>query len=248
MLKVIYFDEDAAMDYINIISGGKKDKTISESTENNAEVKIGAEASIGAGMSFFDWFKTKMEAHIDSDLVKISDKLVTSTITTTILTDYIESAKSDDSIKKFPNAKLQALNNSLTFIKMYLPYTKILKDSILQNISDEIDITKFHEILDDVKGYYEFKTIINGETIIFRFNINSFRNNYKISDLLKMNLTFYGVKVGQTTEEQLNLEKEFEIEETRCPTVEEILSDTTQSNKTLLDVYDIVLAGVTNES
>lgn len=44
--------------------------------------------------------------------------------------------------------------------------------------------------------------------VILRFNINSFRNSYTLSDLLKMNLSIYAIKVGRTTLDMLNVNKE----------------------------------------
>ena len=52
--------------------------------------------------------------------------------------------------------------------------------------------------------------------------------------------------MGQCTKEQLSLEKEFEIKlSNNAPNVKEIVTgETSRSSIKLLDVYDIVLAGV----
>lgn len=91
--------------------------------------------------------------------------------------------------------------------------------------------------------------LLNSEkepSCVLRFNINAFKNDYSLADLSKMNLSYFGVKVGQCTKEQLSLEKEFEINtSTNTPDVKKIVTgDTSKSFIQYLDVYDIVLAGV----
>lgn len=49
--------------------------------------------------------------------------------------------------------------------------------------------------------------------MIFRFNIKSFKNNYKATDLQKMDISIYAIKVGKSSIEKLNIDNEFEIEE-----------------------------------
>ena len=70
--------------------------------------------------------------------------------------------------------------------------------------------------------------LLNSEkepSCVLRFNINAFKNDYSLADLSKMNLSYFGVKVGQCTKEQLSLEKEFEIKSsTNIPNVKEIVT------------------------
>ena len=47
---------------------------------------------------------------------------------------------------------------------------------------------------------------------VLRFNINAFKNSYTLADLSKMNLTYYGIKVGTCTLNQLSMENEFKFE------------------------------------
>lgn len=56
---------------------------------------------------------------------------------------------------------------------------------------------------------------------ILRFNLKAFKNNYNLVDLSKMKLTYYGIKVGTCSEDNLSIDK--------------------------LNAYDIVLAGVIRE-
>ena len=101
----------------------------------------------------------------------------------------------------------------------------------------------------NAKGYYEFVGTKGKSKVILRFNINSFKNGYTISDLLKMNLSIYAIKVGRTTIDMLNVSKELEMDVSIIPkdnpSYEESneVEDTSTSSKTL-DVFDVLLAGV----
>ena len=81
-----------------------------------------------------------------------------------------------------------------------------------------------------------------------RFNINSFKNGYTISDLLKMNLNIYAIKVGRTSLDMLDVSKELEMDVSIIPkdnpSYEESneVEDNTASQK-ILDVFDVLLAG-----
>ncbi|AJD91989.1 hypothetical protein JMA_26720 [Jeotgalibacillus malaysiensis] len=84
---------------------------------------------------------------------------------------------------------------------------------------------------------------------VLRFNISAFKNNYSLADLAKMNLSYFGVQVGTCSEEQLSMEKEFEMEESiKKPKASEIvMGDNAAPVRNVLNVYDIVLAGVMGE-
>nr|WP_270395863.1 DUF6414 family protein [Mediterraneibacter massiliensis] len=82
-----------------------------------------------------------------------------------------------------------------------------------------------------------------------RFNINSFKNGYTISDLLKMNLSIYAIKVGRTSLDMLDVSKVLEMGVSIIPkdnpSYEE--SNEVEDNAVLqkiLDVFDVLLAGV----
>ena len=85
--------------------------------------------------------------------------------------------------------------------------------------------------------------------MILRFNINSFRNNYTISDLLKMDLSIYAIKVGRTSLENLNVNKELGMNISMIskdnPSYE-LNAETGEAtiSSPVLDVFDVLLAGV----
>ena len=93
------------------------------------------------------------------------------------------------------------------------------------------------------------KTEENSQSVL-RFNLKAFKNNYNLVDLSKMNLTFYGIKVGTCGEDNLSIDKEFVFQPTaEKVTAEDIIEGKTSADKDekKLDVYDVVLAGVVRE-
>lgn len=80
---------------------------------------------------------------------------------------------------------------------------------------------------------------------VLRFNISAFKNNYNLADLSKMELVYYGIKVGTCRVSELTLDKEFDFQKkSEEVTAESILDGENQSHSDELDVYDIVLAGI----
>jgi len=78
---------------------------------------------------------------------------------------------------------------------------------------------------------------------ILRLNAKAFRNNYNLSDLTKMELSYYAVKVGSCDISKLDMSMEFDFAK-RSPSAEEVLGAESETNSSLLTVYDVVLAGV----
>ena len=83
---------------------------------------------------------------------------------------------------------------------------------------------------------------------IFRFNIDSFKNNYRIQDLRRMNLNLYSIYVGETYMSELNFEKEFDLNSDKTELDFQGFSNKKADEKVISDeiipVYDVILAGV----
>lgn len=153
-------------------------------------------------------------------------------------------------IKKFEGYVISAEKDSLSYMVMVSPYLSMLRSGSSIPAGDfNIAIDKLENALKNAKGYYEFVGTKGKSKVILRFNINSFKNGYTISDLLKMNLSIYAIKVGRTTIDMLNVSKELEMDVSIIPkdnpSYEESneVEDTSTSSKTL-DVFDVLLAGV----
>lgn len=189
------------------------------------------------------------------------NKMVKNIMKNTILTDFLQivdddSAKKSASktargaIKRFDGYIISAEKDSLSYMVMVSPYLSMLKTGSSVPAGEfNIAIDKLENALKNAKGYYEFVGTKGKSKVILRFNINSFKNGYTISDLLKMNLSIYAIKVGRTSLDMLDVSKELEMDVSIIPqdnpSYEESneVEDNTASQK-LLDVFDVLLAGV----
>lgn len=242
MLKIVYFDETAATDYITIQNGGQIDWSTTENKERLAKIIAEIEMQTKGSFNLLSIIKSSISGNANGVVDGNASKIIKSTITNTLLTDYISLASKDDNIKKFHDDGVYAPENSISMYKMYSSYLNIVpKEEI------PINLEGLNHALLGERGYYQM--LLNSETepsCVLRFNINAFKNNYSLADLSKMNLSYFGVKVGKCSKEQLSLENEFVTKTQTCiPNIEEILTgEKAESSLKNLDVYDIVLAGV----
>lgn len=243
MIKVVYFDNSSAIDYLNIYNGGERIQTDEEIQKNTEELTTKANESISAKLGWLPFFSANAEAGIDAEINSNDNSLVKTTISNTILTDFIEKSSNDSRLIKFEGYKLRAYKNSITFFKMFTPYLKMTKSDI-QSDGVTFDLAKIDESFESGKGYYELiaEKIENrkNKKYIFRFNINAFRNNYTMADLIKMDLNYTAVKVGKAYENMLDIEKEINVETQIISSAFEI----GQTGNDELEIYDIILAGV----
>lgn len=156
ILKVIYFDEEAAIDYITISDGGKAISEIINTEQETDTSKLEGETSTSFKLPFLTWFNLQAKIGISSNINNINDEVVKSTLTNTILTDYIKKADTDEKIKKISNYQITPIKDSISYYKMYTPYMLLIKKELNDKISTEVDITKIDEVLKETKGYYKF--------------------------------------------------------------------------------------------
>lgn len=250
MQKIVYFDEESALDYIILKDNGKKVTENITKFNGNLEGKVSAELgdflneeSQSKVISFIKKaiFNSNFGAgaKIDGDI----NKRYTTTLSNTVLTDYIKKANRDKKVKRFNKIKIELYPESMAYYRLYTPYMELINGA---NNYQGINLTNLDSVLANVKGYTEVITKSADKKIdVLRFNTNTFRNNYKLSDILKMNLEVYAVKVGQVKENKMKLENEIKIEE-EILTAEEIFGKKSKDD-ILMDVYDVILAGVSNE-
>lgn len=249
MLKIVYFDELSATDYLIIKKEGitKKIEEQLYSKDKEKNLKVGGDLGakfplwvFGIGGGLKGEGNIKLE-HAENNILK-------KTISNSLLSDFINEIDKDDNIIKFKEYAVKPYPNSMTFIKMFTPYLKM----ITNDIETDGGILKFSNMdaaFEDGKGYYEMVATKENEKYIFRFNINSFRNNYTLSDLTKMNLCYYGIKVGETEEENLDILNELSINENSYNIQLEDIENSSSNRKSslILQIYDILLAGVDND-
>lgn len=245
LLKVIYYDENAAMDYVTIMNDGNVTiEEINKAIEGRyAQVGATGEASIKS--SFLKMLNLSVGVKSDISAHSSNEKIVNSTITTNIMTEFIKLADKDDNIQKLTDLKLDIDQDTATYLKSMFPYLTLLKNPDKFEELKDINTNKIDEVILSTKGYFEFLAYKNGNLFaILRFNIDCLKNNYKFNDLIKMNLYYYGIKVGTTTKEAIKLENEIN-QYSKVLTEDEFDSPTEQVDNTL-PIYDIIIAGVKN--
>lgn len=263
--KIVYFDEESITDYVQIVAGGELESTTellrsrdaNESQSGNVKGKAGIS---GVFKALLGW-EASVSADVSADLSFNSNKMVKNIVKNTILTDFlntIESATKNQAasrlpkgtIKKFKGYRISTEENSLSYIVMVSPYLSMFKNGTSIPAGEySIAIDKLDNVLKNAKGYYEFVGTKGKSRVILRFNINSFRNGYTISDLLKMDLSIYAIKVGRTSLDNLDVNKELGMNVSIIPKDNPSYEansekDAANADSPILDVFDVLLAGV----
>jgi hypothetical protein len=242
VMKVVYFDEESASDYLDIAAGGKETATAEKVAERAREAHSEFETKLIAKLSWLPFLGASAEADAGVGLSASGRSILSKTLSNTILTDYLSKAEGEERLHQLRDLRVSAPRDSLAFMKMFAPYMIAMK-------TDEsgFDLSRLDEALAGAKGYYELLGEHNETHVksVLRFNIEAFRNNYGLTDLRRMDLVFHGVLVGRTTEDSLSMAAEMSQE---VPTVEitgaDLVNRTVPTNKNLIDVFDIILAGV----
>lgn len=263
--KIVYFDEDSVTDYVQIVAGGELENTTELLKSRDAQEAQSVQANGKVGISgifkaLLGW-EAGASADVSAGLSFNSSKMVKNIVKNTILTDFLKTIEDvsqgrtnsrlpKGTIKQFKGYKISAVEDSLSYMVMVSPYLSMLKSgSSIPAGEFNIAVDKLDNALRHAKGYYEFVGTKGRSRVILRFNINSFRNSYTISDLLKMDLSIYAIKVNKTSLENLNVNKELGMKVSLIPKDNpsyEPNADTEEAAATspTLDVFDVLLAGV----
>lgn len=269
-VKIMYFDESSVADFMQIIAGGE----IKQTTEliSDLNTATGAEADIEAGIStdskglaklfgFLSGANVNASAKANAGINYKQDKIVKNILENTLLADFINLLKNDqrrkpankrcNGIKIFKDLLVYPQLNSFSYFMLVAPFFSMIDGDVTlpsENGNNfKLDIAKIEEAIDKGRGYYEFIAKDDNEEIILRFNITAFRNNYTMSDLPKMSLSYYAIYVGKIDKGSLSIEKEFEFgikDKNRADYSG--LSKNQEVNK--IKVYDVILAGIEEEN
>lgn len=269
--KIIYFDETSAVDLLQVRQKGHLTRT--EETIRSMTGKIGADADIKAQLDE-DVGVNKLVSHISGLSAGINSmmgangslngsKIARTVIENSLLYDFLESAESKRGTPLLDIREDYALSipkDSMTYFATIAPLTEMMEGhQQLDNPDITMAISKMNSGIRNSKGYYEVvgeKTDSKfGKSIttqkVFRFNIDAFKNNYRIQDLPKMNLVLYAIHVGTTKLSQLDFETEFNLDSQQSEVGFSGLAKQAQSHQDAdsndeksLDVFDVVLAGV----
>ena len=253
---------------MQIVAGGEMKKTTEFISSVSAEVQgdASAEASIGTEVkglpklfSFLSGIKVNTSAKAEADASCKKDRVVKNILENTLLADFIDLIKNDQKrktgnkrcagIKVFEDISVYPELNSFSFLMLAAPFFSMLDGDVPIPNADgndfKLDISKMEEAIEKGRGYYEFVAEHYGNEIILRFNSSAFRNNYTMSDLPKMRLTFYAVHVGKIRKNKLQIEKEFEFGTKKLTRADYSgLSNNEGSVDLEIDVYDAILAGI----
>ena len=245
LTRIVYFDELGATDYLTINDGGLTEQIIEELNETDKNASAGTTLKGWAKVPFWHFIGGSVEGNVKADIEKSNSNMIKTTISNSLLSDFLEKRGKD--IEELSNYYLQPYPNSIAFFKMFTPYLKMFSKDFTTDDGAPLDMRNMDEAFEYGKGYYEM--IANPKVEeedenkkILRFNINAFRNNYTIADLTKMDLTYYIVKVGRANEDSLDISKEFNMGE-KLISLDD-LENGKNGDEEALDVYDVILAGV----
>lgn len=263
LCKVVYFDEDSVTDYIQIVAGGKLEKTteLLNETSERGEAGVEAKTKVGVGgiLKALVGFEASASVDVSLDTSFSTNQMAKNIVKNTVLTDFIdiledktENKLKSAVIKKFEGYSISAPKESLSYIALISPYLSMLKGGAGIPAGDfNIAVDKLDNTIKSAKGYYEFVGTKDKDIVIFRFNIKSFKNNYKAPDLLRMDISIYAIRVGKSSIDKLNFSNEFDIDTSSSlkdnPTYrkDELLKKVENPDSTQpVDVYDVLLAGV----
>lgn len=240
LIKIIYFDEQAAQDYLDITNGGRLDWSKEENNKRAAEILTEIEAQAKGGFNILEVIKANLSGGISTKGSGEISHIIDSTIKNTLLTDYLDKVKNDSDVKKFHRCELYALATSASMYKMLSSYLTIVPKEQMP-----VDMEKLNSAVLSERGYYSLLVDGDDKTVL-RFNIKAFSNNYGLADIGKMKLTCYGVQVGECKLEDLSIENEFgPVKKDVVVTAETVVDgfDVEMANNNL-QIYDVVLAGV----
>lgn len=258
LCKVVYFDEGSVADFVQIIEDGEFEKTVETLSKTLDEVSGGTGLTGKLGISGIFKALIGNEATVSAEAKASaeynSERMAKTILKNTLLTDFIGVIeKTPNGIVKFENYDIDAPKDSLSYIALISPYFSMINNGNVPAGDFSIAIEKLDNTLRNAKGYYEFvgtkkiqSDVSSNKTVIFRFNIDAFKNNYKVTDLLRMNLVIYAVKVGKSSLDKLSFQGEFDYITPLHdnPSYDGSISSDNLNQEDEIDVYDVLLAGV----
>ncbi|MGY4721640.1 DUF6414 family protein [Naumannella huperziae] len=241
LIKIVYFDEESASDLLDIVAGGKETSSKELTKERAAEVEAEARAKAAAKFNWLPFFGGSAEAGAAASASAVGRSILNKTLSNTILTDYLSRFSVLKGIERLEGLTVTARSDSAAYMKMFTPYLAMLKIDELP-----VNLAELDSALTSAKGYYELLgQSADGTKRILRFNIQAFRNNYGLVDLGRMRLVFHGIRVGKASESSLTMQAEMAPGAEPAPvTGLDVVDGALKGAKQLLDVYDVILAGV----
>lgn len=245
--KIVYLDEQAVFDFLELHQNGIQSDIIRRVSENMVEVDTEGKV----GMCFFTRFKIGLSGNASYQ----RSGVVESQITSTLLSNFKKFAtdkKGSSKVERLDNVKLFIEKDSPAFYRNITPVLDMISDITKMNsITDDdknnfkgIEIKNIERTLDRLSGYYEIKGISSeSNESVFRFNISGLRNNYTLSDLTKMDVKLYGIKVGEV--DSIDLSFNTMIDRLSNQRQSQLGADfDEEQNNEKIPIYDVLVAGV----
>lgn len=249
--KIVYLDEQAIFDFLELYQDGVQ----SEIIKKISETMVGSEADTHIGVSFLARLKVGFSGNASFQRSGVIESQITSTLLSNFKKIITQGKSHDSKIECLNNIKLYIEKDSPAFYRNITPVLDMIKDiNELSNASASdknnfkgIEIRNIERTLDKLSGYYEIKGIDeNKQEMIVRFNITGLRNNYTLSDLTKMNIKLYGIQVGVVN--SIDLKFDTLIDRLSNHNTSELGLDFDDEQEEipqkLIPIYDILLAGV----
>jgi hypothetical protein len=246
MIKIIYFDEGSATDLIYVLAGGKNTDKKEQIVTKTSELTLDAETEASKSAGLISLISGSMGLKGNADLSREGNTIITKAIENTILTDYLKCAEKEGKnyIRIFEDCRPYPYPKSFAFFKMLTPYLKMTDGNIEVADGLKLNLSLMDEALDSGRGYYELIADNNGEKVVLRFNIKAFRNNYYISDLVKMKMDYHAIEVGTVNMDNLIMESEFgDSGDNDINGYDLVDSNSSEHCTDEIKVYDVVLAG-----
>lgn len=245
--KIVYLDEQAVFDFLELHQNGIQSDIIKRVSENMVEVDTEGKV----GMNLFTRFKIGLSGNASYQ----RSGVVESQITSTLLSNFKKFAtnkKGSSKVERLDNVKLFIEKDSPAFYRNITPVLDMISDITKMNsITDDdknnfkgIEIKNIERTLDRLSGYYEIKGISSeSNESVFRFNISGLRNNYTLSDLTKMDVKLYGIKVGEV--DSIDLSFNTMIDRLSNQRQSQLGADfDEEQNNEKIPIYDVLVAGV----
>lgn len=246
IIKIVYFDEGSATDFIYVLDGGKPFDKEEHIVKKTTELAAGAEAQVNTKLGFFAAIASKIGIEGSADIVREGSKIITKAVENTILTDYLKCAEGEgkDYVRIFSHCKPYPYPESFAYYKMITPYLIMTEGRVPVAEGLNINLAMMDQALDSGRGYYELITQTDTEPVVLRFNIKAFRNNYSIADLIKMNLDYHAIEVGTVKISNLTMQSEFEETDSSVISGYDIANGKDDVSSDEIKVYDVIMAGV----
>ena len=127
MIKVVYFDEESASDYLDIAAGGKKASTSKDIQQRSKEMHGKVEAGLFARLGWLPFLGSSGELGGGAGVSAAGNSILSKTLSNTILTDYLAAASGDPRVSQLRNVRVTAPKDSMAYMKMFTPYMIIAK-------------------------------------------------------------------------------------------------------------------------